>query len=357
VDSHKSNGTDDAFLSKFDSDGIFQWARTWAGTDQEYGQTVATDSSDGIYVAGRFGGTADFDPGPGIDNHTSSGAIDIFLTKFDSAGNFQWARNWGGSGDSIEIAYGIDTDSLNNIYVTGYFCGIGDFDPGPGTDNHETNGQGDAYLTKFDVDGNFLWARTWGGIMYDGGYALIADSSSNIYITGFFDTMADFDPGPGIEEHTAVGWNDAFLSKFDSEGNFQWALTWGGPKWDDSHGMTMDDAGNICIVGSFGGTADLNPGPGIDNHIPNGFSDVFISKFDTNGNFQWARTWGGNNEQMQYFFETAMGAVTDDSNNVFVTGYFLDVSDFDPGPAVDNHASNGNSDVFLVKLLPNGYWE
>jgi hypothetical protein len=100
-----------------------------------------------------------------------------------------------------------------------------DFDPGPGEDNHTSNGSPswDAFLSKFDPNGNFVWARTWGGSdNWDGdeGYGVAADGSGNAFVTGYFNETVDFDPGPGVDNHTSNGGWDVFLSKFPPDGNW-----------------------------------------------------------------------------------------------------------------------------------------
>ncbi|MCK4721614.1 SBBP repeat-containing protein [bacterium] len=140
------------------------------------------------------------------------------------------------------------------------------------------------------------WARTWGGIYRDGGYGVAADESGNIYVTGEFGGTVDFDPGPGIDEHSSNGDDDIFLTKFDSYGTFQWARTWGGPDyWDNLNnmdkdldkgsGVAVDGSGNVYVTGSFAGTVDFDPGPGIDKHSFNGSHDAFLSKFPPDGNW------------------------------------------------------------------------
>ena len=75
-------------------------------------------------------------------------------------------------------------------------------------------------ISKFDSIGNFLWARTWGGINWDYGWSVATDSSDNAYVTGYFAETVDFDPGPGVDNHISNGDNDAFLSKFPPDGNW-----------------------------------------------------------------------------------------------------------------------------------------
>jgi len=278
--------------------------------------------------------------------------LDVFLSKFDSSGGFLWARTWGGAPYS-ESGQGVTTDASGNIYVTGLFQGTADFDPGSGEDNHTSHGYGDAYLSKFDSTGAFLWARTWGGGSgYTGGNGVATDASGNAYVTGGFIGTVDFDPGTGVDNHTSNDWSyDAFLSKFDSSGGFLWARTWGGGPYSDSgNGVATDASGNAYATGFFFGIVDFNPGTDVDDRASNGVYDVYLSKFDSSGNYLWAKTWGGTYDDRGY------SVATDGSGNAFVTGYFSNTVDFDPGLGVDNHASNGYYDVFLSKLLPDGSW-
>jgi len=325
------------------------WARTWGGTGEDDGYDVAVDGSGNVYVTGWFIGTVDFDPGSGVDNHTSNGPWDVFLSKFDSSGAFKWARTWGGSNDD-DVGTDVAVDGSGNVYVTGWFRGTVDFDPGSGVDNRTSNGYDDVFLSKFDSLGDFKWARTWGGgSNYDWGLGVAVDGSGNVYVTGRFSGKADFDPGSGVDNHTSHGHTDVFLSKLDSSGDFNWARTWGGSDDECGNGVAVHGSGNVYVTGWFIGTVDFDPGSGVDSHTSNGYTDVFLSKLDSSGAFAWARTWGGSGGADQ-----GQGVAVDGSGNVYVTGYFLGTVDFDPGSGVDNHTSNGNYDVFLSKFDSSG---
>ncbi len=344
-DPHTSKGWYDAFLSKFDSLGNFEWARTWGASGWDGGKGVAADGLGNVYVTGYFRGTVDFDPGSG-DPHTSNGGPDVYLSKFDSSGNFEWARTWGGS--SGDYGSGVASDDSGNVCVTGYFRGTVDFDP-DGGDPHTSNGDWDVFLSKFDSLGNFKWARTWGGSEYrDWGNGVTADSYGSVYVTGEFWGTVDFDPGGG-DPHTSKGYQDVFLSKFDSLGNYEWARTWGASGADMGRGVAADGSGNVYVTGWFGVTVDFDPSGG-DPHTSNGHYDVFLSKFDSSGSFEWARTWGGLVDDRSY------GVAVDGSGNIYVTGYFHYIADFDPGGG-DQHTSNGEYDVFLSKFDLSGNFE
>jgi hypothetical protein len=347
VDDHTSNGNPDIFLSKFDSSGIFQWARTWGGTLSQFGYGVAVDGSGNVYVTGSYRGTVDFDPdAAGVDEHTSNGGDDIFLSKFDTSGDFQWAYTWSGTGWN-ESGNCVAVDVAGNVHVTGVFTGTADFDPGSGVDSHTSNGSTDIFITRFDASGDFQWARTWGGMAWQYGYGVDVDSSGNAYVAGTFYDVVDFDPGGGVDIHASI-LDDIFLSKFDSSGSFQWARTWGGAYYDEGSGVVADESGNAYVIGDFSGLVDFDPGTGVDNHYFDG-TGVFLSKFDPSGNFSWAKTWDANEGH---------GVALDGSGNIYVTGYYWFTTDFDPGTGDDSHTSNDFSDdIFLSKFDSSGNFQ
>jgi hypothetical protein len=132
------------------------------------------------------------------------------------------------------------------------------------------------------------WARTWGATSWtdndwSGGVAV--DNSGNAYIIGSFKGTTDFDPGPGVDEHSSDPeyYPDVFLSKFDSNGDFQWVSTWGG-LWDDlGSGVDVSDSGGLYVTGEFGHIVDLDPGPAGEPYIADGWEDIFLSKFSLDG--------------------------------------------------------------------------
>jgi hypothetical protein len=333
------------------------WARTWGGSDYDYGYSVAVDGTGNVYVTGYFGGTSvDFNPDPtAVDLHSSNGAFDVYLSKFDPFGTLLWTRTWGGSVD--DFGYCVTVDGSGNVYVTGRFSGDSvDFDPDPTVvDPHSSNGY-DTYLSKFDSSGTFLWARTWGGNDIDSGYGVDVDGSGNVYVSGYFSSISvDFDPDPtAVDLHLSNGGSDIFLSEFDPSGTFVWAQTWGGSDFDDGWGVAVDGSGTAVVTGRFSGDlADFDPDPGADDlHSSNGGRDIFLSEFDSSGNFLWARTWGGSND------DWGDGVAVDGSGNIYLSGGFAGTSvDFDPDPvAVDLHSSNGSPDIFLSKFDSSGYF-
>lgn len=277
-------GHEDIFILKLDTDGNFMWARNFGTAPHESrGYSLALDEDGNVYATGYFRGTVDFDPGPGTFNLTSVGTWNIFYLKLDANGDFVWAKamvnsvtNYHSVGDhGRKIIVGTD----GNVYITGRFDGTVDFDPGPGVFNLTASGGGyDIYITKLTSDGDFVWAKTMGGSGYDEGFGIKQDKDGYIYVTGVFVNTVDFDPGADVFSLTSAGMSDAFLTKFDSDGNFIWAVSMGGTNEDTSYIVDVNDASELFVIGWFTGTANLDPGPCTVNLVSAGQQDFFIQK-------------------------------------------------------------------------------
>jgi hypothetical protein len=276
TDNHTAAGDEDIYLTRINSDGSYGWTKTMGG-GSDVGRAVAVDGSGNIYVTGEFYGTTDFDPGVATDNHTPAGAWDIFLTRINSDGSYGWTKTMGGT-DS-EDGYSVAVDGSGNIYVTGYFSGTADFDPGVATDNHTAAGNEDIFLTKINSDGSYGWTRTMGGTAYEHGFSVAVDENGNVYVTGIFGGTVDFDPGVGMDNHISAGYADIFLTKINSDGSYGWTKTMGGTSNDYSDSVAVDGSGNVYVTGIFAGTADFDPGAGTDSHTSAGSYDIFLTKF------------------------------------------------------------------------------
>ena len=324
----------------------FQWAKSMGGTDLDGGFSIAVDGSGNVYTTGIFQGTADFDPGAGTSNLTSSGANDIFISKLDAEGNFIWAKSMGGT--DLDESSSIAVDGSGNVYITGYFQGIADFDPGADTSELISAGGQDVFVLKLDPEGNFAWARNMGGTGVDVGFSVAVDDFGNVYTTGYFQGTADFNPGADTSELISAGGQDVFILKLDAAGNFGWAKSIKGPDFDQGVSIVVDGSGNVYATGNFEGTADFNPGADTSELISAGGQDVFILKLDAAGNFGWAKSMGGTDADFGY------SITLDGSGNVYTTGIFQGIADFDPGAGTSNLTSAGDLDIFISKLDTEG---
>jgi hypothetical protein len=349
-----SAGGSDAFILKLDAAGNFMWVRQLGGISNDIGYAITLVSSGNIHITGSFIGTADFDPGPGVYNLTSSfSSQDVFILKLDVSGNFVWAKKIGGS--STEFGWTIALDASDNVYLGGQFVSTCDFDPGVGTFNLIASGS-DAFVLKLDASGNFVWVKQWGAQSVDVVRSLVIDASGFLYSTGVFSGTVDFDPGAGTFSMTSNG-DDAYISKLDAAGNFIWAKNWGGSNSETGFSIYLDASGNIYTTGQFAGSADFDPGPGTFILIAHagiftGY-DIFISKLDASGNFIWAKGMGGDAA------DWGTSVLVDALGDVVVTGVFRMVADFDPGAAVYNLTTfgdgNGNyNGFFILKINASG---
>lgn len=332
----------------FSQEAQLEWAVGLGGNDSEEGSSVEVDAQGNVYTTGYFSGTADFDPDPLKSfNLISNGSWDIFISKLDSAGNFVWAKNMGGSDYDNGSDIAIDPDG--NVYTTGFFNGTVDFDPDPQCIFPLTsNGGYDVFISKLDASGNFVWAKSLGGEKTDYAYSLALDNKGNILLSGCFKDTVDFDPGQGMCFLSAESGSDIFISKLDANGNFVWATRMGGGTIDKAFSLALDADGNVYTTGQFKGTTDFDPGAATAFLSSNGDKDIFISKLNTDGNFVWAKNVGGSTTDEGY------SVAIDATGNVFVTGKFSGTADFDPGKNDYLLSSNGSFDLFLLKLDPQG---
>lgn len=324
-----------------------QWVHQMGSTTRDSGGHMAIDNSGNIYTIGFFTDTVDFDPGTGVFNLISNGEKDIFIQKSDANGHFIWVKQIGGS--SIDESWAITLDDEGHIYTTGWFRDTVDFDPGIDSFNLISNGMSDIFIQKLDSDGNFIWVKHFGSSSSDSGQSIKLDTAGNIYVTGGFSLNVDFDPGIDIH-YLYSSYDDTFILKLDSNGNFIWAKqTYGGTS-DIAMGksISVDQFGNVYSIGRFYGTMSFEPGIGGFSLTSVQQSDIFIIKYDSSGNFLWAKQLGGDS------YNECWAAEVDNNGNIYLTGWFYENQDMDPGPSLTNFISTGQSDGFIQKLNTNG---
>ena len=310
---------------------------------------IDVDSNGNSYQAGKFGGTQDFDPGAGTDNKTSAGNYDIFVTKFNVDGSYDYTKAIGGSGADYAISIALDED--DNVYFAGHFFGTVDFDPGAGTDNKTGNSGSDIFLTKINADGTYGYTKTFGEELSDQyQYSITADQAGSVYISGVFEGVIDFDPGAGVDEIDTGGNYDVFLTKINADGTYGYTKTIHGPVDEASHPITTDQDNNVYMAGYFyDATVDFDPGAGTDEHTAVD-SATFLTKLSSDGDYIYTKTFGGSGSSI------GESIATDQSNNIYLAGTYYGTIDFDPGIDTDNHTSAGAiaDEGFLTKINADG---
>lgn len=330
------------------------WAQVWGGVGFDRCSDVATDGVGNVYTTGWYEQTVDFDPSPEEDIHTTDGedVYGIFLTKHNPRGEFQWARTWGGKGSNLILDWGkaLAIDPDDNIIVTGRFEGDIDFDPGPGEDYHKSDYiYNDAFVSKFDPDGEYLWGRNWTIFNQDSGEDVAVDNTGNIYVLGESVKMYFNEFGMGNYYYT-------FLRKLDSSGNLLWQLLFGQDGSNMNPGsVAVDNTGDVCLTGHFYDVnqIDLDPGPGVDIHVTATDNDCSLIKLDGSGAYKWGITWGST----LFWSIKPFCLTTDNDRNIYVAGPFSNTVDFDPGESTDIRVADGTCNAFLSKFSPDGIFQ
>ena len=275
-----SAGGADIFVAVYKNDGTFLRGFSVGGSDDDYAYSLDLDGSNNVYVTGNYSSTADFDPGSGTANLTAVGEYDIFVSKFDNAGSFVWAKSFGGSGS--DYGQSIDVDAIGNTVIAGYYSGTGDFDPGSGSASLTSSGGDDMVFIKLNNSGDMTFAKSLGGTSTDRASAVAVDGLGSIHLAGAYSGTADFDPGSGTNNLTSGGSTDIFLGKYGNDGSFDWAKGLGGSSSDYGNAITVDGNRNVYATGFFQDSADLD-GDGITDIDGTGNREIFIIKYNAAG--------------------------------------------------------------------------
>jgi len=325
----------DVYVVKLDANGNLQWTKTIDGQASEEGNSLIQTSDGGYAIAGY---TYSF----------GAGGADVYFVKLDAHGNLQWTKTIGGPAD--EIGFSLIQTSDGGYAIAGYTKSFG-------------AGSEDVYVVKLDANGNLQWTKTIGGTKNDWGFSLIQTSDGGYAITGFtfsfgaglvdvdvyvvkldangnlqwtktiggtkndwgFSLIQTSDGGYAIAGSTrsfGAGGLDVYVVKLNANGNLQWTKTIGGPKNDWGYSLIQTSDGGYAIAGyteSFGA----------------GEADVYVVKLDANGNLQWTKTIGGEND------DRGLSLIQTSDGGYIIAGY-------------THSFGAGGKDVYVVKLDKNG---
>jgi hypothetical protein len=304
------------------------WAKKGISPGFENGNAIVVDDSGNVYVTGQIEFTSVFD----TYSLPVYGQHDVVVAKYDTYGNIVWIRKAGGGGGDIGNGIGIDED--HNVYVTGEFEDTAKF----GHITKTSEGGNDGFLAKYDVNGNIQWVKDFGTATgSEKGRAIAVSPSGNCYITGNFSNTTEFG---GISLSTNGG-NDIFIVKYDTNGDVDWAKKAGGSSQDRGYGIAIDQSENVFVTGTFTSSATFK-NTTINN---SGLHSTFLAKYDSNGSFDWVVDAGDCCDTTK-----ASAVALDEDGNIYIAGYFMDEADFG---SIDLN-SWGSSDIFVVKYDPNG---
>jgi hypothetical protein len=270
----------------------------------------------------------------------------IFLLTIQAKSQkYLWANAIGGGSNDIGRVMAVD--NVGNVLLAGTFWGTVDFDPGSGTNELTSSGMRDAFLAKYSENGELIWVFSIGDDLDDDITDVKLDNEGNIIITGSYMGTIDLDPGPSTASFTAVmDNNDGFLAKYSSSGNYIWGHSFGSFSNDYGKHLAINSANDIYLAGYFNYSVDFDFGPSI-NELTGQF-DIFLAKYDKDGNHSWVFKIGANGQEYTH------GLGFDKDQNILVYGRFQQTVDFDPGNNTSELTSSSNHDLFLAKYTPSG---
>jgi hypothetical protein len=241
------------FITKLDAGGNFIWAKKLDGTGTNYITDIDVDNANNLYFSGYYTSTLDVNPGVGVVTLTSTGASDPFVLKLAQNGDFVLAKSFGEAGGN-DYLESINVDKqTGEIYVGGWFMNTMKID----NISLTSKGSYDPFIAKLDALGTCVWAKNWGGTKYDKFINMDRDDAGNIFTTGMFSDVADMDPEAAVVNFTSAGNYDAYINKFDKNGNLVWAKQIGSMGNDWGNSVTALGDGNVFASGTFAFTAEV----------------------------------------------------------------------------------------------------
>jgi hypothetical protein len=362
-----SAGSEDAWVSRYNSSGQVQWARQAGGAGQDGAAAAVVDSLANTYVAGYFQGTFTF----GAYSAVSRGGRDVFVAKLDASGTVQWLRSGGGPGEDYGAALALDRQG--RVYLAGQFQR--EMSLGPATVS--TPGAGAAFLARLDAQGNVDGIRSLGAGRATG----VAWADNHVYVCGEFTALVPgsapvflaaldmtgalrwYRPGVGTEA-TAVaaaagrvvvggrfagslpastatlvsaGRYDGFVLQYDAAGNEQWAAQTGGAEEDCCHSLALSPDGAVWTTGYYRGAATFG-----SQVLQSGPACVagFVTHYSPLGALQWVRTVAGT-------VASHGGAIAANATGGWVTGAYEGTAAFGGLPPL---ISSCAAELFVAQL-------
>jgi len=347
-------GSYDAFIIKFNPSGQRLWATYYGGSGFDRGMDVKIDNNNDIIITGDTY-SSNFPLTSGAFQPANGGGSDMFMIKFNSSGQRLWATYYGGSGSDYGV--GCAVNSNGDIFCTGFTSSI-NFPVTTGAYQGNNGGEEDAFIVCLNSSGQRVWATYYGGSLaenisiLEGG--ICTDNNGDVIITGST-RSSNFPVTTGAFQTNLSGFEDAFIVKFNSAGQRQWATYFGGSSGisnaEGGSSITTDYNGNIIVFGNTASTdLPVSPGAFQPNYAGGGpgyYGDAFLLKLDPSGQRLWATYYGGS------LHERAFSVATSCGSDIVVTGQTSSL-DFPVTPGTFQPSLAGVFDAFIAKFSSSG---
>jgi hypothetical protein len=325
-----SAGGTDIFLAKYDADGDPLWSNRIGAADFDFVRDIISDDEGNVIISGIFYGTTQI----GQDQYTSYGSQDIFLAKFDAAGAFLWSYRAGGA--MADYITGLSLDADQNIVVAGYFYDGISF----GDTLLPASSSSDIFVARFNAGGELLWVNTAGGSSSDQLSNASVDTEGRILLAGsfYYDiTLGD----TTLSTTNPVG---VFIARYLPDGQLDQVFQLEGTYLTTDNYVVAGQDGEFYISGNFSeqlvfGSKTFDAGE---------FNqDIYFAKYSSTCKLQWAR------HAFSFGSDQVMGIETDDFNNLYLTGHYLDTIHFDL-LTIPYTLCCGSREIFIVSYNATG---
>jgi len=221
---------------------------------------------------------------------------------------------WGTSGDETASAVEIAPDG--SLFVTGGTTGT--------LFDNENQGSSDIFLTKITSERTFAWTKQWGTINFDQGLTLTRGNDNTLYVSGLHNGIVDPFTGTGI--------GHMFIARFSIDGSEQWHRTWGSFDQNYPASASADAHGTIYVTGWAYGS--------VGSRGNQGLSDIFLSRFNKEGEELWSIQWGSG------LIDVGYGVSVASDGGAYLTGWTYGI--------LEGSAGEGRNDAFLTKVTGDG---
>ncbi len=353
------------------------------GINQTHARAMASDPAGNVIVVGTFRGLVSFG-GPTLA--TPVGVTDMFVAKYDAAGNHLWSKDFSTNMvDQIVQPNGVAVDAAGNLVIVGRYTGLAGFGPNLGggallhTDGNEvfvvkleaagdhqwsegylavgdqqadavaldTTGrvavvgvdEGNATVRLLDSAGVEISQSNYGGAGQQRASDVVFDAAGNLVVVGV--NAGDIDLGGGTL--STQGFDDIFIASLTVAGVHRWSASYGDDRRQQAPSIAADASGNLVVVGRFDGTIDLGGGV-LSAQQANFSEDIFVAKLDADGGHLWSASYGGAGVQQP------RAVAVDADGRVLIVGGFTESVDFGGGAL----QSDGQDDVFIAKFSAEG---
>jgi hypothetical protein len=319
------------------------WGTYYGDASLEYCQGITRDALNNVYICGYTLSTSNVATN-GTYQNVLSGSFDAYIAAFDQNGVRLWGTYFGGP--DVDVAHAIICDGTGAVYIAGDTFSTSNVATVGSHQQTYGGGIDDAFLARFDMNGQLIWATYYGGTLHDIVQAVTLDINGDVIICGHTESLTNISTVNAFQP-TLAGDYDIFIVKFNSAGVRQWGTYFGGSLTDESYGVKTNSTGDIFICGmsnSMSGITTINA----FQPFLNGISDAVAARFNSAGtNLIWATYFGGGGT------ETGTALVIDNSDQVYVSGTTTSSANIASTGAYQS-APGSADDAFLVKFTPGG---